>query len=144
MICAIIEHGDLAGIRPLHHERRVVRSPAKSSPVTLEELALGNKGVELGQESGFDSLEFLDNLIGACAVEALGHELDRVPIKRKENFIAFAEEVRVERLEFLEPGFASEGGIRFGRFFVGCFVIACDVHCGEAVAVDAEGHRKTA
>ena len=31
--------------------------------MTLEELALGNKGVELGQESGFDSLEFLDNLI---------------------------------------------------------------------------------
>ena len=63
MIRAIIEHGDLAGIRQLHHERRVVRCPAKGCTMTLEELALGNKGVKLGQESGFDSLEFLDNLI---------------------------------------------------------------------------------
>ena len=77
-------------------------------------------------------------MIGACAVEALGHKFNRVPIKREENFIAFSEKVWVEVLEFLEPGFACEGGIWFGSFFIGCFVIAGNIHCGEAMAIDTE------
>ena len=87
MICPIVEHGNLAGICRLNNEARISRCERESPSVEFEETARLDEPVQTLEKVGLGFDKFGHNSGNLCAVKALGHELYRVSVKRKDNLM---------------------------------------------------------
>ena len=126
MIGSVIEDCDIRRICIEDGESRIL-GRIYDGALLLEDFALLEAGIEVVQEFFFMKEEFVNGVFNLGFVEVLGHEFNRVAVKGKRVFVIVFEDLGAELLEFIEDGFAREGGVRLGDLFVGRFMFAVAV-----------------
>ena len=126
MIRSVIKDCDIGGICIKDGESRILGG-IYDAAFLLEDFALLEALIEIVQKFFFIEEEFVNSVFNFDFVEALGHEFNGVAVKCKRAFVVVFEDVGTKLLEFVEDGFAREGGVRFGDFFVGGFMFAVAV-----------------